>query len=298
MFAHHFLIRFLIIFLINPFSASPQLTSSSSRDPDFGLTTVELIESRGFIAESHYPITSDGYILGLFRIRNPFCQRSQASRRPPALLWSSFLSSSDQWLFNGGSSQATPLRELSSVRRGDVLSNNLGFELSNHGFDVWLANERGSFYSTNHTTLSTSSVEFWKYSLNEIILEDLPTVTKYILRVTKSAKLAFIGHSDGALVAMGLMAARPRYATFFDPVILLAPACRYTNANFFMRLASSVGAEVFRDSPGPFLMKSKLASGVIYDYCAPPAPPLCTSLIASFFDSKQINHTRIPVYLR
>jgi hypothetical protein len=70
--------------------------------------------------------TSDGYILTLFRIRPP--NASPSSRpRPVALLWHGLLDSAYTWLYLG--EQALPLK------------------LVNAGYDVWLGNNRGSYFS-------------------------------------------------------------------------------------------------------------------------------------------------------
>ena len=37
-------------------------------DPDVGKSTVELIEARGYVAETHQVTTADGYILTMHRL--------------------------------------------------------------------------------------------------------------------------------------------------------------------------------------------------------------------------------------
>lgn len=58
-----------------------------------------------------------------------------------------------------------------------VLSNLLSFHaaylLVNNGFDVWLANSRGSDYGLEHKTLDINSDDFWNFSFHEIGVYDL-----------------------------------------------------------------------------------------------------------------------------
>nr|CAD7419431.1 unnamed protein product [Timema poppensis] len=39
----------------------------------------------------------------------------------------------------------------------------LGYKLSNAGYDVWLGNLRGTFYSRDHVNLTTGQPEYWDY---------------------------------------------------------------------------------------------------------------------------------------
>ncbi|KAI4308368.1 hypothetical protein L6164_031458 [Bauhinia variegata] len=92
-----------------------------------------MVEKQGYKCEEHKVTTEDGYILSLQRM--PAGQSGWKADKPPVLLQHGILSDSATWLFN------TPVESLA-------------FILADNGYDVWLANTRGTRYSNRHTSLS------------------------------------------------------------------------------------------------------------------------------------------------
>ncbi|XP_049273012.1 lipase lipl-1 [Rhipicephalus sanguineus] len=86
----------------------------------------------------------------------------------------------------------------------------LAFILADHGFDVWLGNVRGNFYS-KHVRLKKRQRKFWDFSFDEMIKYDLPSQIDTILHETKQNSLLYVGWSQGSLIMFGLLAAQPRY---------------------------------------------------------------------------------------
>ncbi|MEW5302335.1 MAG: hypothetical protein WDW36_005134 [Sanguina aurantia] len=66
---------------------------------------------------------------------------------------------------------------------------------------------------------------FWRFSMDEFILGDLPDTLKYVLRSSGKTSLAgFIGHSQGATISLGALAAMPSLAASMGLVLAVAPS--------------------------------------------------------------------------
>ena len=194
-------IGLLILFLlVGRVSANfSNVNVKHKKDPDVGLNMVELVTKRGYQIETHYVITSDGYILTCFRIPGP-------AGASPVLLQHGLLDSSYTWISN-------------------FADESLGYILADQGFDVWFGNNRGNHYGRNHTTLDPdlpSPNAFWEFTYDEMAKFDAPSMIDYVLSVNGADSLGWVGHSEGTM-------------QFFAGASLRLPA--FAKVNLFVGLA-------------------------------------------------------------
>ncbi|KAL6873452.1 hypothetical protein ACP4OV_013534 [Aristida adscensionis] len=138
----------------------------------------------GYPCEEHEVTTEDGYILSLKRI--PYglsdCDNSTEDRQP-VLLFHGIMVDGFSWVL-GKPKQS------------------LGFILADSGFDVWIANCRGTNSSRRHTCLSPNDPAYWDWTWDELAAYDLPAVLEYVHDQTGGKKVHYVGHSLGTLVIL------------------------------------------------------------------------------------------------
>jgi len=162
-----------------PMSQNEQLQAP---DPDCFYNITQMIQSKGYPWEEHKVITSDGYILGVYRIPRGRNAPPSATPGRPVLLQHGLLDSGTSWVMN-------------------FPDQSLGYMLADAGYDVWIGNMRGNVYSRAHTKYNPNKdEEFWDFSFDEMANIDLPSMVYYILNVTKQEKIGYVGHSQGTMI--------------------------------------------------------------------------------------------------
>ncbi|XP_049528330.1 gastric triacylglycerol lipase-like [Dermacentor silvarum] len=152
----------------------------------------QLIASKGYPVEEHNVTTRDSYVLMMQRIPAGRAERSvQLHQKPAVILMSGLQGSSADYVVN-------------------MPDQSLGFMLADNGYDVWLANVRGTRYSS-HLHLKKSSSGFWDFSLDEMISYDLPDQIDTVLNVTQQEALFYVGWSQGTAIMFGLLSSKPEY---------------------------------------------------------------------------------------
>ena len=90
---------------------------------------------------------------------------------------------------------------------GSVLvdkEDSLGIKLVNEGYDLWLPNSRGTWFSKDHEQAEEwasdpSSINtYWQFSFQDMAEFDMPVLWDYVLNETGQEKATFIGHNMGA----------------------------------------------------------------------------------------------------
>jgi pimeloyl-ACP methyl ester carboxylesterase len=256
-------------------------------DPDEGYNITRLIESKGYPCERHRVITADGYILGVFRI--PYGRnKSASSPGRPVLLQHGLIDAATTWVLN-------------------FAEQSLGFVLADAGYDVWLGNMRGNYYSRAHVKYDPDHDDaFWDFSWDDMARDDLPSMIAYILNATQQTQLAYVGHSQGTLIAFAefgrSLGSLQNNVSFFGalaPIVKIAHTkspIKYL-AGFSQQLADLLYLLFGRNE---FLPSSEYSKWLARYVCDQPVPDelICANTLFLICgpEKKNLNETRIPVY--
>ncbi|XP_066155779.1 gastric triacylglycerol lipase-like isoform X2 [Euwallacea fornicatus] len=196
-----------------------------SYNPNVGSSTGDIVQRYGYQFENHLVVTEDGYILKLHRILPPSNKTSNTigeEKRPPVIVFHGLGGSSAFWVLQGKKS--------------------LAFFLVDNGFDVWLGNFRGNYYSNTHVRLTQQSREYWNFGFHEIAIYDLPACIDFISKTTGGkGNLAYIGHSMGTTISYVYSILRAKHAKENLRVIVsLAPVAYPKNIRGLFKLLSPV----------------------------------------------------------
>ncbi|GMI66259.1 Myzus persicae-induced lipase 1 [Hibiscus trionum] len=160
-----------------------------------------MVQAQGYACEEHKVTTKDGYILSVQRI--PVGRSGKTGNKPPVLLQHGIFVDAAPWLLNSP-------------------EESLGFILADNGFDVWLANTRGTKYSSGHTSLTPNDSAYWEWSWDELVHYDLSALVQYVNSET-GQKLHYVGHSLGTLIALASFSQQDKLINLFRSAALLSP---------------------------------------------------------------------------
>lgn len=99
------------------------------------------------------------------------------------------------------------------------------------GYDVFIPNGRGNYYSRGHTRLTLIQSAFWNFSSFDIVFIDNSAILDYILELTKTPKLYVIGHLHGATAIPALLLEKPEYNEKIAAAALMAPVVYSNNSD-------------------------------------------------------------------
>ncbi|KAG2788040.1 hypothetical protein PC129_g3792 [Phytophthora cactorum] len=255
-------------------------------DPDVGKSTVKLTEARGYVAETHNVTTTDGYILTMHRLPKSY-DESQAGEdaakgKPAVLIQHGLLDSSFSWVCN-------------------FRNQSLAFVLADAGYDVWLGNNRGNTYSTNHVKYTTEDDAFWDFSWEDMGRFDLPAMLNYARETSGQKTVAFVGHSEGATQAFVAFSNDQTLAQSVSYFAALAPVAWLgnTDAKALKFLATVYLDKIFEVlGQVEFLSQSEVLQEVIGAAACTANPELCETALALVSGvSENWNSSRVSVYL-
>ncbi|XP_066146455.1 lipase 3-like isoform X2 [Euwallacea fornicatus] len=179
------------------------LSTQLKLHPDTRLNISQFLAKYGYPLESHDVTTEDGFILTLHRI--PHGKNDVASiSKPPVLFAHCLACSGMDWIWQGPN-VSLPLL------------------LADSGYDIWLANMRGTGPSMRHKTLTPADSAFWDYSFHEKGIYDMASSVDYILNFTESSKLTYVGHSQGTTAGLALTSLKLEYNDKINLMVMLSP---------------------------------------------------------------------------
>nr|XP_020472330.1 lysosomal acid lipase/cholesteryl ester hydrolase isoform X1 [Monopterus albus] len=245
-------------------------------DPEVHMNVTEIIRHWGYPAEEHEVLTEDGYILTVNRI-------PAADPRPVVFLQHGLLADSSNWITNPPNSS-------------------LGYVLFDNGYDVWMGNSRGNTWSEKHQSLRPDQDDFWKFSHDEMALKDLPAVVNHILKVTGQEQIFYVGHSQGSTIAFIAFSMLPELASKIRLFFGLAPVVTTSFVTSPMAKLSFLPDSLIWKLFGrqDFLPENNITKWLAEHVCTKAhLSELCGNIlfILCGFDEKNLNMTRIPVYV-
>lgn len=248
------------------------------RNEDTELNITQLIKKYGYKVEEHTVITSDGYVLTMYRIPGD---------GPPALLMHGLLNSADDFI-TVGPNKALP------------------YLLSNAGYDIWLGNARGTYHSRKNVRLSVDKdkAPFFDYSWHEIGYYDLPAMIDYILNNTGEKSLNYVGHSQGTTSFFVMCSERPEYNKKIKLMVAMSAVVYMSNlvspiVRILLQIASLFDIEPTSLGLNEVPTQIPLVNFVTKWLCGNTelASLICSNLVflGSGFDYGQLNVSNTPV---
>ncbi|KAG2580205.1 triacylglycerol lipase 2-like [Panicum virgatum] len=237
----------------------------------------------GYPCEEHQVTTADGYILSLQRIPRGRGRGGGGGARAgqPVLLQHGVLADGMSWLL------ASP-------------EESLPFILADRGFDVWVANNRGTRWSRRHVSLDPSSRLYWNWSWDDMVVNDLPAMVDFVCGQT-GQKPHYVGHSMGTLVALaafseGRVVDQLKSAALLTPVAYLA----HITTPVGILLARAFVGEIISGILGvaEFNPLAPPVTNLIRAFCRGPGTN-CYDLVASITGKNYcLNSSAVDVFLK
>ncbi|KAL6011319.1 hypothetical protein ACLOJK_001765 [Asimina triloba] len=260
-----------------------------------------LVTVHGYPCAEYKVKTQDGYILSVQRIPNGRGGSGSRENKQPVLLQHGVLMDGMTWLL-----QST--------------DQSLGFVLADTGFDVWIANSRGTRWSRRHESLDPSDLviflssqsipgrsrisfeapqAFWNWTWDEMAEFDLRAVLDFVHSQT-GQKVDYVGHSMGTLIALaafsqGKLMDRIRSAALLCPVAYLS---HMTTATGQLAAKAFVGEITTGLGIPEFNPKGKVVGDFLKTLCADPSVD-CYDLMTAFTGKNCcLNESTVDLFLK
>ena len=173
----------------------------------------EICSIQGYTIHDHVVKTKDGYLLTIHRLTNDSLYADPFKVRPTVYFHHGLLTNSELFVLGNHKNKCLP------------------FLLADRGYDVWLGNNRGNKYSRKHIEMLSKEERFWKFSLDEYAIFDIPDTLNYILDLTQCEKISYVGFSQGSAIGIASFSLNPTLAKKINLFVGLSPALIPNNLN-------------------------------------------------------------------
>ena len=68
-------------------------------------------------------------------------------------------------------------------------------QLAEKGYDVWMANSRGTEYSQGHRKMYSNNNKYWDFTFEDMAKHDVPAMINKIKSITEEERVWYIGYS-------------------------------------------------------------------------------------------------------
>ncbi|KAA8548224.1 hypothetical protein F0562_004515 [Nyssa sinensis] len=271
----------LLVLVIEPHPAWGSSRASfgltATAPPPSGICAAAVIP-RGYKCQEFEVTTDDGYILSLQRI--PEGREGGALSKQPVLLQHGVLVDGMTWLMN------SPTESLALI-------------LADSGFDVWIANTRGTRFSRRHVTLDPTNPDFWNWTWDDLVSHDLPAAIDFAFKQT-GQKIDYVGHSLGTLIALasfseGKQIDKVKSAALLSPIAYLS---HMTTALGFVAAEAFVGEITTLLGVAEFNPKGEPVANFLKTLCADPGIDCYDLLSALTGKNCCLNASTVDLFLK
>lgn len=268
-------------------SLSEAIYARDWSDPEISASAVEIIKRWGYPVEQHDVITDDGYILLLLRIPHGRDQNHTkvAENRPVVFLQHGLEGSCVDWIAN-------------------LPHQSAAFIYADNGFDVWMGNFRGNKYSTRHVEMNTTQHEFWRFSWDEMARHDLPAMINHTLTSTAAPSVYYVGHSMGTATMFAQLSQDSNFAKQIKKFYALAPVSTVSHihgpAKYLSPVSNVIRWVLEKMGFDDLFPTTQLQVQLARYFCGSIITNMfCTNILMLMTgpESKQLNDTRLPVYI-
>ncbi|KAG2710596.1 hypothetical protein I3760_04G034500 [Carya illinoinensis] len=207
-----FCVLVVLVLVVHPHRANGirRALTAPSKDvkPSVAGVCAASVIVHGYKCQEFKVTTKDGYILSLQRIPEGRVVQKDGNKRQPVLLQHGLFMDGMSWFLNSP-------------------EQNLPMILADNGFDVWISNTRGTRFSRKHTSLNSSTTDFWNWTWDELASFDMPAVIDFVCGQT-GQKINYVGHSQGTLIAL-VSFSEGKLVKQMKSVALLSPVAYMSN---------------------------------------------------------------------